>query len=195
MTIIVISACECKSLLKWAAMGETSVLLCKMSEWWLFILQWKGRPVSPTYCWPHLLHVIRYIILEDLQEALIITLNCSPVVWLNKASVANSIGQVPLILLTVEKINVKISILFFFLLLSFSHSFFFSLMHNSKSIGHIPTILTANDWTAIRDFLFLGYSCMWAKIYELWLQTCVVVAFLFAILCVITFPTQKLKLV
>ena len=74
MTIVVIPACECKSPLKWAAMGETSVFLCRISERWLFILQWRGHPISPTYCWPHLLHVIRHIALEDLQEVLIITL-------------------------------------------------------------------------------------------------------------------------
>ena len=75
-------------------MRETSVLLCKMSERWSFTLQWRGHPVSSTYCWPHLLHIIRYSTLEDLQEALIITLNCSPVVWLEKAFVAKNIEQV-----------------------------------------------------------------------------------------------------
>ena len=78
MTIIVMPGCECKSLLKWATTGETLVLPCKMAERLLLILQRCGRPVSPNYCWPHLLHVIRYITLEDLQKALIITANCSP---------------------------------------------------------------------------------------------------------------------
>ena len=32
--------------------------------------------------------------LEDLQEAAVVTQNCSPVVWLENTSVANSIGQV-----------------------------------------------------------------------------------------------------
>ena len=42
-------------------------------------------PISSTYCWPQLLHIIRYITLVDLH---------SPVVSLEKASVANSMGQV-----------------------------------------------------------------------------------------------------
>ena len=36
----------------------------------------------------------KYITLEDLQETLIVTLNYSPVVWLENMSVANSVGQV-----------------------------------------------------------------------------------------------------
>ena len=94
MTIMVTPACECELLLKWAATGKSSVLLSKISERCPFILQWRGCPVPPTYCWPHLLHVIRHITLEDLHKAVIITLNRSPVVWLEKASVANSMGQV-----------------------------------------------------------------------------------------------------
>ena len=88
MTITVISACECDSLWKWAALGESSLLLCKISEQWPLILQQTGRPVSPMYCWSHLLYVIRYITQEDLQESLIIISNCSPGVWLEKVSVA-----------------------------------------------------------------------------------------------------------
>ena len=60
MAITVMSAWECSSMLKCAATGESSVLLCVMSKWWPLILQWKGCPVLPTYCWPHLLHVIKY---------------------------------------------------------------------------------------------------------------------------------------
>ena len=94
ITITAMSVCECASLLKCAATGESSVLRCAMSWRWPFILRCKAWPVSPTYCWPHLLHIIKYIILEDLQEAVIVTLNCSPVVWLENSSVASSIGQV-----------------------------------------------------------------------------------------------------
>ena len=47
---------ECPSLLKCSATGDSSVLLCTMSKWWLLTLQCNSCPVSPTYCWPHLLH-------------------------------------------------------------------------------------------------------------------------------------------
>ena len=96
MTITVKSVYKCKSLLKWPATGESSVLLRRLIEWRQFILQWRGSPVSPTYCWSHIQHVITYtrVTLEDSQEALIISLNRSPVVLLEKAFVANSMGQV-----------------------------------------------------------------------------------------------------
>ena len=81
-----------------------------------------------------------------------------------------------------RKSNTKILILFFFVLLSF----FFSITHNSKGIQCIRTICTPNDYTTIRDLPFLCQSCMWARINKLWPQKRVMVAFLYAVLCVIT---------
>ena len=52
------SARLCSSLLKSADMGDSSVLQCAMSNTWPFTRRWNAWPVSPTYCWPHLLHVI-----------------------------------------------------------------------------------------------------------------------------------------
>ena len=80
---------------------------------------------------------------------------------------------------------------------SFLLSFlFFSFpSHNSKSILLIWTICTPNDCSAIRDLPFLGYSCMRTKINKLWPQTHVAVAFLYAILCIITHTARKLKVV
>ena len=54
-------------------------------------------------------------------------------------------------------------------------------------------ICTPNDCSTIRGFLFLGLSCMQAKIGELWVQTHFAVSFLYAILCAITHTTKKLK--
>ena len=74
--------------------GDSSVLLCTMSNLWPITLRWNGWSVSPTYCWPHLLHVIKYITLEDLQEAQILTLKDFPFVWLENSSEVTSMGQV-----------------------------------------------------------------------------------------------------
>ena len=63
------SARVSSSPLKCSATGDSSVLLCAMLKRWLFTLRCSGCPVSPTYCWPHLLQVIRWIILEYLHEA------------------------------------------------------------------------------------------------------------------------------
>ena len=76
MTITAMSACEFASLLKCAARRDSSVLWCVMWNQWQWILPWRGCPVSPTYCWPHLLHIIRYIL------------------WLENSSVAIIVGQV-----------------------------------------------------------------------------------------------------
>ena len=48
----------CRPLLKCDDTGDSSVLLCAMSNRPPLTLRWNGWPVSPTYCWPHLLHVI-----------------------------------------------------------------------------------------------------------------------------------------
>ena len=66
----------------------------KQKYLWLLILQCNGCPFSPTYCWPHLPHVNKYITLEDLQEAVTVTLNSCPVRWLENSPVAGSIRQV-----------------------------------------------------------------------------------------------------
>ena len=60
ITMRTLSACECASLLKCSATGESLVLQCAMSNRWLLIVRCSGCPVSPTYCWPHLLHAIRW---------------------------------------------------------------------------------------------------------------------------------------
>ena len=54
-------------------------------------------------------------------------------------------------------------------------------------------IRTPNERSTIRDLPFFSCSCMQAKINELWPKTLIAVAFLFAILCVITHTTRKLK--
>ena len=53
--------------------------------------------------------------------------------------------------------------LYFFILSLFFPSIFlpFSNAHNSKGIKRIRTIRTANECTALRDLLFLGFSYMW----------------------------------
>ena len=58
ITMTDMSARLCSQLLKCAYMGDSSVLQCVMSNRWPFTLRWNGWPVSPRYCWPHLLHVI-----------------------------------------------------------------------------------------------------------------------------------------
>ena len=90
----VMSAWEQVPLLKLSATGDSLVLRCTMLYLWLLIQQCNGCPISPMYCWPHLPHLIKYITLEDLQEALTVTLNHSPVVWLKNSSIASSIRQV-----------------------------------------------------------------------------------------------------
>ena len=75
ITATTMSACECPSPVKCTATGDSSVLLCAMLKRWPLTLRCSGWPVSPTYCWPHLLQVIKSIILEDLQEAANFILN------------------------------------------------------------------------------------------------------------------------
>ena len=94
ITMTVMSARECAWWLKWATTGESSVLLCMIWWWRPFILRCNGWPVSPTYCWPHFLHVIRYIMIKDLQETTIEILKHLPVVWLVSVFVVKSNGQV-----------------------------------------------------------------------------------------------------
>ena len=69
--------------------------------------------------------------------------------------------RVSLILLAVEKIKLENSIFFFLLFL----------MHNSKHLQRIRTIGIPNDCSIMRDYSFLGQSCMQAKIGELRLKT------------------------
>ena len=99
--------------------------------------------------------------------------------------------RVPLLLLKFEKI---IRENFDFVVLSFFLSFF-SITHNSKSIRYIRTNHTPNECTTIRDLPFLGQTCTRPKINELQPQTYITVAFLYAIQCVITHTTRKLKVV
>ena len=72
--LTVMSVWEWVLLLKCSATGDSWVPRCAMSYLWLLILQRNGCPILPLYCWPHLPHVIKYITLEDLQEALAVTL-------------------------------------------------------------------------------------------------------------------------
>ena len=69
---------------------------------------------------------------------------------------------------------------------SCSSSSFFFVMHNSKTVWRIRAIYTPNDFSTVRDFPFLGWSCMQAKIGELWLQTRITVSLLYGILCILT---------
>ena len=93
--------------------------------------------------------------------------------------------RVPLVSFTVEKIRREN---FYFVL-----SFFFSIIHNSKSIWRIQTILTLNERSTIEDLPFVDESWMRAKIIKLWPQTHIAVAFIYGILCVNTRTTWKLK--
>ena len=96
-------------------------------------------------------------------------------------------SRVPLILLTVAKIKSK-KFDFVLLLSSFPSCII-------QSIRHIQMIHAPNDCTSIRDLPFHGQSCTRGKIDELWPQTCIVVASLYAILYIITYTMQKLKVV
>ena len=55
----IMSVCECPSPLKCTATGDSSVLLCTILKRWPLTLRCSGWPVLPTYCWPHLLQVIK----------------------------------------------------------------------------------------------------------------------------------------
>ena len=93
ITITAMSFTKCAMLFKSTTTGDSSVLWSAMSNRWPFILQWRGWPVSRTCWWPHLLHCIKYMRLEDLQEAFPFTLYHWPVVWLANSSLVFSIGQ------------------------------------------------------------------------------------------------------
>ena len=71
-----------------------------------------------------------------------------------------------------RKPNVKISIVFFF-----------SFKRKWKTVWCMWTINTPIDSSTTRDVSFFGYSCVWAKISDFWLQTLVAVSFLYAFLC------------
>ena len=88
------SASVWPSLVKWAATGDSSMRLWAMLKRWLLIREWRGCPVSPTYWRPHLLHCIKQITLDVLQEARSFNLKCSPVTLLDNMSVVTSMGQV-----------------------------------------------------------------------------------------------------
>ena len=94
ITMTNMSARVCGPLLKCNDTGDSSVVLCAMSNQWLLTLRWNDWPVSRTYCWPHLLHVIKYITLEHLQGAWILTLKDFPAVWLENSSEVTSMGRV-----------------------------------------------------------------------------------------------------
>ena len=53
---------------------------------------------------------------------------------------------------------------------------------------------TPNDCSTMRNFPFQEYSCMRAKIGELWLQTRTTVSFWYANLCILTCTTQNYRL-
>ena len=82
--------------------------------------------------------------------------------------------RVLLILLTVEKIE-RENFHFVVLLLSF-----LSCITQKLYMQRIRVICTPNKCSTVRD-LFLGCSCMWAKIGKLWLQTRVAVSFAYAV--------------
>ena len=90
--------------------------------------------------------------------------------------------RVPLILSQSRKSNMKISILSFF-----------SLRRNTKTVWRIRMIWTPNNYSTIRDFLFLGESYIQAKISELWPQTYIAASFWHTILWVLTHITWKLQ--
>ena len=95
--------------------------------------------------------------------------------WLERGGYSS---KVPLLLLTVEKIECENFDFALFLL-----SFFFSMMHNSKSLQCIWTIRTPNESASISDFPFLVRAAceLHCKIDKLWPQTLIAVAFLYAI--------------
>ena len=82
--------------LRCSATGDSLVLLCVMLKRWLLTLRCSGCPILPIYYWPHLLLVIKYIVLEYmyLQEAVNFMLNTWLVLWLVNSFVAANIGHV-----------------------------------------------------------------------------------------------------
>ena len=86
ITMTVMSASMCPLPLKCSATGYSSVFLCALLhvKQWLLTLRCSSCPVLPTYCWSHLLWVIKYTILEDLQEATNFILNTCEESHLNK---------------------------------------------------------------------------------------------------------------
>ena len=66
-------------------------------------------------------------------------------------------------------------------------------MYNSKTVWPIWTICTLNNYSTIRDFPYLGWSCMQAKISKLWPQTCITVSFWYAILYILTHIAWQLR--
>ena len=63
ITMTDMSARVLRLLLKYSDTGDSSVLQCWMSNQWPLTLRWSGWPVSPTYCWTHLQHIIKYVML------------------------------------------------------------------------------------------------------------------------------------
>ena len=59
ITATTMSACECPSPVKCTTTGDSSVLRWAMLKRWPLTLRCSGWPVSPTYCWPQLLQVIK----------------------------------------------------------------------------------------------------------------------------------------
>ena len=101
--------------------------------------------------------------------------------------------RVSLLLLTVEKIERESFDFALLLLLSFFLSFF-SIMHNSKVYSVYEQSAHQTNALLSEIFLFWVRTACKAKI-ELWLQMHIKVAFLYAILCIITCTTPKLKIV
>ena len=79
-------------------------------------------------------------------------------------------------------------------LLLFSLPFSF-LTHNFRTMQRIQAICTPNKCSTNRDCPFVGANCMGATVGKMWLQRHVAVFFLYAILCLLTRITQKLKFV
>ena len=69
---------ECSGRLKCAPTGF-SAQLCRMSDRWPLRRMWRAFSVSPTYCFLHLLHLIKYTRFFVLQVAVALTWWDSPV--------------------------------------------------------------------------------------------------------------------
>ena len=77
-TRMVTSSMECSGRLKCAPTGF-SARLCRMSDRWPLRQMWRAFSVSPTYCFLHLLHSIKYTRFFVLQVAVALTWWDSPV--------------------------------------------------------------------------------------------------------------------
>ena len=88
-------------------------------------------------------------------------------------SVVKATSRVPLTFLKVEELSMKISILFFLLLLR----------HTTQTIGHIQIFYISNDCFTIKDIAFLVYSCMRGTTRKLLPQICIAVSLICHFVC------------